>query len=311
VSSGTIVVLGTGGTIAGTAATADDHLGYQAAQLGVRQLIDAIPSLRGEPLVAEQVAQLDSKDMSHEVWRALAQRCAHWLARDDVRGIVITHGTDTIEETAFFLQEVLAPAKPVVLTCAMRPATALAPDGPQNVADAVVVAQCDGAMGVLVVCAGAIHAARDVAKVHPYRLDAFGSGDAGPVGWVEAGSVRRLREWPAGSSERAATLLARLSRPLPWPAVHIVLSHAGADATLVDALAAAGAEGVVVAATGNGTVHHALEAGLARARQAGVRVLRSTRCPQGQVLSDAGGAIDSTSLSPVKARIALLLELLA
>jgi L-asparaginase len=303
--------LGTGGTIAGTSASAGDHLGYQAAQLGVEQLIGAIASLRGKTLVAEQVAQLDSKDMSHEVWGALAARCAHWLAQDEVRGIVVTHGTDTLEETAFFLQEVLAPSKPIVLTCAMRPATALAPDGPQNVADAVVVAECEGAKGVVVVCAGAIHAAMDVAKVHPYRLDAFASGDAGPLGWVEAGRVRRLRDWPAGSNERAASLFARLSARAPWPRVEIVMSHAGADASLVDALVATGTRGVVVAATGNGTVHHALEAGLVRAHHGGVRIVRSTRCAQGQVLAQTEDVLESTTLSPVKARIALMLDLIA
>jgi L-asparaginase len=304
------VVLGTGGTIAGTAASTGDHLGYQAAQLGVEHLIGAIASLRGKALVAEQVAQVDSKDMTHEVWLALATRCAHWLAKDDVSGIVVTHGTDTLEETAFFLQEVLAPSKPIVLTCAMRPATALVPDGPQNVADAVVVAECEGAQGVVVVCAGAIHAARDVAKVHPYRLDAFASGDAGPLGWIEAGRVRRLREWPAASGERAS-LLPKLAAQAPWPRVQIVMSHAGADSSLVDALVASGAAGLVVAGTGNGTVHDALEAGLLRAQNGGVRILRSTRCAQGQVLAQAGDALESTPLSPVKARIALMLDLLA
>ena len=143
-------------------------------------MLAAIAALASLPLVAEQVAQIDSKDMGFDIWRHLALRCAHWLAQADVAGIVITHGTDTLEETAFFLQAVLAPAKPVVLTCAMRPATALAPDGPQNVLDAVAVAAAAGARGVVVVCAGTIHGAADVAKQHTYRLDAFSSGDAGP-----------------------------------------------------------------------------------------------------------------------------------
>jgi L-asparaginase len=106
-------------------------------------------------------------------------------------GVVITHGTDTLEETAFFLHSVLAPAKPVVLTCAMRPATALSPDGPQNVRDAIAVAATAGAQGVTVVCAGTVHSGVDVQKVHTYRLDAFASGDAGPIGYVEEGAVRR------------------------------------------------------------------------------------------------------------------------
>jgi len=175
----TVVVLGTGGTIAGTAARATDNVGYAAARLGVAQLVRAVPALAGWPLEAEQVAQVDSKDMDHATWRALALRCAHHLARADIAGLVVTHGTDTLEETAWFLQRVLAPAKPVVLTAAMRPATALLADGPQNLLDAVTVASWPGARGVVAVLAGRVHGARDVRKVHTYRVDAFASGDAG------------------------------------------------------------------------------------------------------------------------------------
>ena len=183
-----IVVLGTGGTIAGTSASAADHTGYTAAQLGVQHLLDAVPglsdALHGDTLVGEQVAQLDSKDMDHATWQALALRTAHWLEQPEVRAVVITHGTDTLEETAWFLQQVLHPSKPVVMTCAMRPATALAPDGPQNLLDALALARAPQAPGVWVVCAGQIHTAERVQKVHPYRLDAFSSGESGPQGWV-------------------------------------------------------------------------------------------------------------------------------
>src|SRR5690348_6482601 len=123
---GKLVVLATGGTIAGRAVSASDNLAYQSAQIGVAQLLAGVPCPAGFALEGEQVAQIDSKDMDFAVWRALAQRCAHWLARDEVAGLVVTHGTDTLEETAFFLQSVLAPAKPVVLTGAMRPATSVA-----------------------------------------------------------------------------------------------------------------------------------------------------------------------------------------
>ena len=189
----TVVVLGTGGTIAGTAADAGDNVGYTAAQLGVAQLVKAVPALQATTLDVEQVAQVDSKDMSHEVWRSLALRCAHHLARDDVTGIVITHGTDTLEETAWFLQRVLALSKPIVLTGAMRPATALQTDGPQNLLDAVTVAQSPDARGVVAVLSGRVHGARDVRKVHPYRVDAFNSGDAGPIACVEEGELRMFR----------------------------------------------------------------------------------------------------------------------
>ncbi|MBX9833301.1 MAG: asparaginase, partial [Burkholderiaceae bacterium] len=148
--------MGTGGTIAGTSAQAGDNIGYTAAQVGVAQLLQAVPGLHAvaSALHTEQVAQIDSKDMDGEVWRALALRSAHHLADPEVRGIVITHGTDTLEETAWFLHQVLDARKPVVLTCAMRPATALAPDGPQNLLDAVAVALTPGATGVLMVASG-------------------------------------------------------------------------------------------------------------------------------------------------------------
>lgn len=309
VSDQKIVVLGTGGTIAGQAASAQDNVNYRAAQVGVAQLLQSVPALAGMAFETEQVAQIDSKDMDFAVWTVLAQRCAHWLARDDVAGIVVTHGTDTMEETAFFLQSVLAPAKPVVLTGAMRPASSAGADGPQNLVDAVTVAAEAGAGGVLVVFAGTIHGAQDVAKAHPYRLDAFTSDDAGPLGFVEEGRVRQLRPWPDCVPTRP---LARLAPPAQWPRVEIVLSHAGASGGVVEALVAQGVAGLVVAATGNGTLHHALEAALAAASQRGVAVRRSTRCAQGQVLPTAGASLPlAAGLSPVKARIALMLELMA
>lgn len=304
-----IVVLGTGGTIAGTASDAGDNLGYTAAQVGIAQLLQAVAALRDVPLVAEQVAQIDSKDMDFDVWKALAVRCAHWLAQPDVQGIVITHGTDTLEETAFFLQSVLDPARPIVLTCAMRPSTALVPDGPQNLMDAVAVARTAGARGVVAVCAGTIHRAQDVTKVHTYRLDAFGSGDAGPLGFVEEGVVRQLRPWP---SQPSLVPLGQVVADHAWPRVEIVMSHAGANGAMVDALVAQKVQGIVVAGTGNGTLHHKLEASLRSAQAAGVRVVRSTRCATGRVLATPQDSLaDSAGLSPVKARIALMLELMA
>jgi len=308
-----VVVLGTGGTIAGKAASSGDNIGYTAGQVGVADLLGGIEAPQGVTLVAEQVAQLDSKDMSFEVWQKLAQRCARWLAEPDVAGVVITHGTDTLEETAFFLHSVLAPAKPVVLTCAMRPASALSPDGPQNVRDAIGVALAAGAKGVTVVCAGAIHSGADVQKVHTYRLDAFASGDAGPVGYVEEGEVRRVRAWPEGGAVPAAKIFEAAA--VLWPRVEIVMSHAGASGAVVEALLQPGGaepvRGLVLAATGNGTLHHALETAALKAQDAGVAVVRATRCMNGRILPKADDRLrDAAALTPVKARIALMLELL-
>ncbi|MCR8960889.1 asparaginase [Variovorax sp. S2] len=312
-----IVVLGTGGTIAGRAASGGDNIGYTAGQVGVADLLGGIEAPEGLALAAEQVAQLDSKDMEPDVWLQLARRCAFWLAKADVAGVVITHGTDTLEETAFFLQAVLAPGKPVVLTCAMRPASSLSPDGPQNVRDAISVAAAPAARGVTVVCAGAIHSAFDVQKVHTYRQDAFASGDVGPVGYVEEGVVRRVRDWPE-SPARSKLLEAGEAAAMQWPRVEILTSHAGATGAIVDVLlqeramgVAEPVRGLVLAATGNGTVHHALEAAALRAQDAGVAVLRATRCASGRVLPRPDDKLrDAGALTPVKARIALMLELI-
>lgn len=325
--SSRIVVLGTGGTISGRASQRGDNVGYTAGEVGVAQLLESAGATQGGAytLEVEQVAQVDSKDMSLALWQQLAARCAHWLAQDDVSAIVITHGTDTLEETAFFLQTVLQPRKPVVMACAMRPSTALVPDGPQNLLDAMAVAQSAGAQGVLVVCAGKVHSARHVQKLHNYQLDAFDSGPAGVLAVVEEGSVRRLRPWPGSAEDLAlhpATLAAACAQPAlqqrvldtpvaAWPRVEVVLSYAGANGLLVDALLAQGVRGVVVAATGNGTVHAQLQAALLRASATGVRVLRATRCTFGHVLPTAVDVLaESTGLQPLKARIALMLELL-
>jgi L-asparaginase len=318
-----IVVLGTGGTIAGTAPSAYDNTGYRSAQRGVGELLQALPA----PLpfcvdiVAEQVAQIDSKDMGWAEWRLLQQRCQHWLAQPEVQGLVITHGTDTLEETAYFLHAVLDAHKPVVLTCAMRPASSINADGPQNLWDALLLAVHPQVHGVLVVCAGAIHGALDVQKVHPTRLDAFDSGEAGVLGVVEGGQVRQLRPWPQGAdAETSRAMAACLAWP-DWPRVELLWSHAGACGATVDALVspevaqrlgAPRVQGLVVAATGNGSLHHALEEALLRAQAGGVRVLRATRCWEGRVMPLVGQAVeDARGLSAVKARVALMLELLA
>jgi L-asparaginase len=314
-----VLILGTGGTIAGRAASASDNVGYTAGEVGVDVMLQGLDLPPGLPVSAEQIAQLDSKDMDFEVWQALALRCVEALASDDVGGIVITHGTDTLEETAFFLQSVLGPTKPVVLTCAMRPASALVPDGPQNLRDAISLAAWPGASGVTVVCAGTVHRSFDVQKVHTYRLDAFDSGDAGPLGYMEEGALRALRPWPEPDGSAPARLDAVIAtEPFAWPRVEILTSHAGAQGLLIDALvharqsrSAHAVDGLVLAATGNGTLHHTIEAAVGRAQAAGIAVLRATRCAQGRIVGTPHGAIrDAGALTPVKARVALMLELL-
>lgn len=309
VTSRQLVVLGTGGTIAGAAVPGGGSLAYQAGAVALDTLMAGLPVPAGLVLRTEQVAQVDSKDMSHAVWQALAEACARWLARPEVDGLVITHGTDTLEETAWFLQRVLAPAKPVVLACAMRPATAASADGPQNLLDALAVAATPGARGVVAVCAGRVHGAQDVTKVHPWRTDAFSSGESGPVALVVDGRVRQLRDWPDGTAR--PQLLAAVGSRAMWPRVELVASHAGSDGRLLDLLVRDGVDGLVVATTGNGSVHTAVLAAAARAVEAGVMVLRASRCLEGRPIAVEEDGLDLCPLTPPKARVELLLRLMA
>lgn len=310
-----VVIIGTGGTMAGQSINARDNIGYTAAQVSIEQLLGSIPGIaEAGPFITEQVAQIDSKDMSFAVWAQLVVRVNYFLARPDVRGIVITHGTDTLEETAYFLQVVCQPSKPVVLTCAMRPSTAVVPDGPQNMLDAISVARYEGAQGVVVVCAGTVHTALDVQKIHPYQLNAFSSGDAGPLAYVEEGQLRQLRSWPHTEKYTASSVDWTNFDSLNWPHVEIIMSYVGASGAVVDALVAQGVRGLVAAGTGNGTLHQTLEAALYKAQAAGVKVVRASRCMNGRILPTPGGLVanfaDSHGLSPVKARVALMLDLL-
>ncbi len=312
-----VVILGTGGTIAGTAANPADHVGYVAGQRAAAELLGVLPGAAAVGVETEQVAQIDSKDMDRATWQRLAGRARHHLGRPEVAGVVVTHGTDTLEETAWLLHRVLAPLKPLVLTAAMRPATALSPDGPQNLADALVVARWPGAGGVVAVLAGAIHGAAELRKLHPYRVDAFASADAGPLGLVEAGQVRQFRPWPRGSVNLGLPKLGQAmagASAQAWPWVEIVSSHADARPEGVHALVAAGVRGLVVACSGNGSVHAALLPALAQARASGVVVWRATRCLGGSIVADVDDDDDgigpATPLSPWAARLELTLRLL-
>ncbi len=290
-----IVVLATGGTIAGLAADAAKPQNYTAGQVGVADLLQGVAH-GGIELLTEQVAQIDSKDMSLAVWQSLLARVVHWVDQDDVQGVVITHGTDTLEETAYFLQTILQPTKPVALTCAMLPANAPDSDGPGNLKDALVWVQQPTASGVSVVCAGQVHAGQAVQKSHSHQRNPFSA---------QAGVVHPV----ALRVPRVAQVLACTQ----WPRVELVFNHAGADGRLVRSLMAHDApQGWVVAGTGNGTLHHDLEAALLDAQKQGAQVLRASRCAQGGVQSrEADVFAHAGGLTAVQARVALLMHLLA
>ena len=316
-----VVFLGMGGTIAGRAAQASDTVGYTAAQIPVQRMLDSVPgldlALGRHTMLSEQVAQVDSKDMDVAHWVALAQRLQHYLEAADVAAVIVTHGTDTLEESAYFLSCVLSAEllnrKPVILTCAMRPASAQFPDGPGNLLDAASVASTPGCHGLLVVCAGTIHRGATVQKVHPYRLDAFDSGEAGVLGFVEAGQVRCVAQWE--QLDGPGLLTVDQLAGAQWPRVEIVNSYAGADGALLRCLlqdadpAAPPLRGLVLEAPGNGSIHRALEPALAQAQAQGIRLVRVSRCIDGQVVGATAGTIPGVPLPAVKARIALMLEL--
>jgi L-asparaginase len=334
-----IVVLGTGGTIAGTAASSADHTGYTAAQIGVAQLLGGITGLKEllkgathtTELVTEQVAQIDSKDMDFATMARLAVRCAHHLAQSDVCAVLVTHGTDTLEETAWFLHLVLPAdllaAKPVVMTCAMRPATSSQADGPRNLLDAVQVALDNQACGVLAVCAGDVHSAVHVQKVHSHALNAFSSAHedgAQPLGTLSKGQVPAVHwnvsakaftpsNMPVVQVFTAQIAMKLIANRTHWPRVEIVHNYAGATGAVVRALLADGAvpiQGIVAAGTGNGTLSADLEAALVSVQTRGVRVLRASRCAWGGVSTTANDMLPCTALSAVKARVQMVLQLL-
>jgi L-asparaginase len=314
-----IVVLGTGGTIAGTAANAAASIGYVSAQIGIQSLLEQLPqSLPGHwQWVSEQVAQVDSKDMDHALWQKLVKRILHWQQIEGVHAVLITHGTDTLEETAYFLHRVLQPSYPVVLTGAMRPSTFSQADGPQNMLDAGVVA-CDvHASGVMVVFAGDVHDARAVQKVHTQRLNAFDSGDIGPLARVQDRRVNWIRNPVETQLNKDINAIENIvfSDPASWPWVAVLSSHVGASDNLVDALVSQGVRGLVVAGTGNGTLHVRLLTALKRAAERGVVVWRTSRCQNGPVLvpenAQSGDEFPvAEGLNPYKARIDLMLHLM-
>ena len=290
-----IVVLATGGTIAGWANAVDQPQNYQAGQISGADLLAGM-RLDGFDLVTEQVAQVDSKDMSFAIWQSLLRRLSHWLAKDDVQGVVITHGTDTVEETAYFLSAVMPSAKPIALTCAMLPANAPDADGPCNLQDALAWVASDAACGVSLVCAGQIHPGGAVQKTNSQSRNPFTS--------QELSLVETTLRWPS---------LTQLLGTTSWPRVVLIHNHSGADGRDVRAMMAQDPpDGFVVAGTGNGTVHQDLEAALVDAQAQGASVLRASRCAWGGVQTRAGDVFaHAGGLTAVQARVALILHLLS
>ena len=318
-----IVVLGTGGTIAGESNSANEGMAYQAAQRSIHDLMQAVAgkskslpkSLTGFEFDTEQVSQIDSKDMDFSIWQQLALRCDHWLSQPDVHAVVITHGTDTLEETAYFLSQVVQKNKAIVLTCAMRPANFKDADGPQNIRDALNAASQLQGQGVWLVAAGEIHHSQYVQKVHPTRLNAFDSGEWGAVATLHEDEIN----WRLGAVEslpenrlNASLDIHALPSPTAWPWVEIITNHVQSTAKHVEVLVDAGVKGLVVAGTGNGSISRITKEALSKAHTMGVEICLASRCNQGPVVQTPNHAFKTArELNPAKARVALILDLLS
>jgi L-asparaginase/glutamin-(asparagin-)ase len=310
-----VIILATGGTIAGTGASSTTTVGYTAATVGVQSLIKAVPELAKVANVSgEQVFQIASENMSNEYWLILAKRINVLLARADVDGIVITHGTDTLEETAYFLDLVVKSHKPVVLVGAMRPSTALSADGPINLYNAVLLAASKEAVGkgVLVAMNDQIQAARDVTKTNTSTLDSFRTPELGMLGYIQGSKPFFYRQ-----STRKHTLETEfdISTVTVLPMVEIVYGYANVGPVAVDAFVAAGAKGIIHAGVGDGSLAAKVVPALKAARQKGAIIVRASRVGQG-ILARNGEANDdeldfvaADTLNPQKARILLMLAL--
>lgn len=310
-----IIILGTGGTIAGTATGNTETLEYESAAMAVDELISLLPALRKiANVTGEQITQIDSADMTGEIWLLLATRINELLANEQVDGIVVTHGTDTLEETAYFLNLAVKSDKPVVLVGAMRPATAISTDGPMNLFNAVSLAASDEAFGqgVLVCLNDTINSSRDVTKTNTSLQDTFKAPELGYLGYIQRGRPYFYRQESRKHTihtEFNTTGLAKL------PQVEIIYGYVDCNSYLVEAAVKAGAEGLVFAGVGNGSMSAAMENAFAEAQRKGIAVVRSTRVSSGIVTRN--GAVDddyydfvvSDTLNPQKARILLILAL--
>jgi L-asparaginase len=307
-------VLGTGGTIAG-AQPDPGHYRYTAAAYGIDWLLRAVPGLdRIAGLSGEQVVNIGSQDMDDTVWLALARRVNEVLTAPDIDAAVITHGTDTLEETAYFLDLATASDKPVVVVGSMRPATAISADGPANIYNGIAVAADPRAVGrgALVVLNDEIHHARNAVKTGTSSPSAFSSMSRGLAGITSAGRVEWFEETPPPARRALRFDVGALAA---LPRVDILLAHANMSVDLIDAAVAGGARGIVVAGVGAGNMSVRAVDRLARAAAAGTVVVRSSRVVSAMVLrnheldDDGLGFVAAGDLNAPKSRVLLQLAL--
>lgn len=309
-----IHILATGGTIAGAGSSATGS-SYTAGQVAINELISAVPELNEVAnITGEQIVKIGSQDMSDEVWLKLAHYLNELLKRQDVDGVVITHGTDTMEETAFFLNLTVKSNKPIVLVGAMRASTALSADGPLNLYNAVITAgakESEG-RGVMIVMNGLIIGAHAALKMNTIDVQAFQAPNSGALGYVFNGKVHYNQSTDKLHTTQSAFDVTGLDK---LPKVGIIYSYSNVDSEALDALIANKYMGIVHAGVGNGNIHKNLFSKLTDASRKGILVVRSSRVPTGPTTLDAEvddnryGFVASQELNPQKSRILLMLAL--
>lgn len=311
-----VVVLSTGGTIAGRGGSTTSLTEYKAGQILGSELVDAVPEIKQYAQVrVEQIVNIGSTNLTTEVWLRLAKRINEIFSTDPkVAGIVVTHGTNTLEETAYFLNLTVKSDKPVVLVGAQRPATAISADGPLNLLNAIRTAGSAEARGkgALVVMNDEINGARDVTKSNTYRAEAFRSGELGFLGYVDADRVVFYRASTKRHTARSEFDVSALSS---LPKVEILYSYLEAGTAPIKALGEAGVAGIVVAGTGAGGMSDPERAAIKALGPFDKRpvIVRSNRTGNGRVIPrkdyDAEGMVPADNLSPQKSRILLMLAL--
>lgn len=309
-----IAILGTGGTIAGFIDSTIATTGYTAGAIDIDVLIKAVPQIRDLADISwEQIANIDSSNMCDEIWLRLAKKIAKLFA-EGIDGVVITHGTDTMEETAYFLNLTIKSDKPVVLVGAMRPSTAISADGPKNLYNAVALVANKEAKnkGVMVAINDKILSARGVVKTHSLNVDAFSSPDFGDLGYIVDGKVFFYNNVTKAHTKNAPFDVSKLTS---LPKVDILYSYSNdGSGVAAKALFEHGTKGIVVAGSGAGSIHKNQKDVLKELLKKGLKVVVSSRVVAGCVaVSDSDeklGFISAEDLNPQKARVLLMLSLI-
>lgn len=307
-------IIATGGTIAGVATSAAPTA-YAAGQIGIRALMDAVPQICDlAEVTGEQLVNIGSQDMNDDIWLKLAKRINELLSCEEIDAVVVTHGTDTMEETAYFLNLTVKSAKPVILTGSMRPSDAIGADGPANLYNAVAAAASPQSSGMGVMCCmnDQLFDARTVMKSHTVSCDTFEGGPSGIIGYVHDGKPRYLQ---IPRNRHTVNSVFDVSDLDVLPRVGIVYGYANASPLPLEAFAEAGFDGIVLAGAGNGNFYKDVFEAAVKAQRKGIQIVRSSRCPAGPTtpngeVDDTGNHfVASLDLNPQKARILLMLSL--